>query len=383
MDLSKSIDFLLENAGAVIQYRLRKEILNNISKTEEENMLEQVYQTPLFKMLLDNIKPNGFIGWGMHNGDKRQKNEIDDGEASARLLSYYGIPKENPIIKNFISAFRNEDTLQEEFSHNGAVRNMYKTRHIGTNSGNLLMSLIYTMQSMLGYGDDEEVKYFQEICLKGFKRVVEADEISDITRYDPSINTKLNYLYHIEPNDYFPCSYTLTNLAYTSVWRTPENIKMMANAINHINAIMPKSDTPFKGFNSNGLYVRINKQLKGPAIAFSQPLRAFTKDNQDAIFYRRPLTEIAMLGVGENVGIIRESVANVEEALAADGILKIKFDSSYNKRKYIDMLRLPNAYGDIGLEIDYKSETALWCDRTFWAVQFLTLVKINPSITNK
>jgi len=45
MNLSKSIDFLLENAGVVIKYRLRKEILHDITQTEEENLLEQIYQT--------------------------------------------------------------------------------------------------------------------------------------------------------------------------------------------------------------------------------------------------------------------------------------------------------------------------------------------------
>lgn len=48
MNLAKSIDFLLENAGPIIQYRLRKEILNNISVADEENLLEQIYQTPQF-----------------------------------------------------------------------------------------------------------------------------------------------------------------------------------------------------------------------------------------------------------------------------------------------------------------------------------------------
>ena len=51
MNLTKSIDFLLENAGPVIQYRLRKEILHDLDKTEEENLLEQIYQTPHFKLL--------------------------------------------------------------------------------------------------------------------------------------------------------------------------------------------------------------------------------------------------------------------------------------------------------------------------------------------
>ena len=34
MNLSKSIDFLLENTGPVIQYRLWKEILHSITKCE-------------------------------------------------------------------------------------------------------------------------------------------------------------------------------------------------------------------------------------------------------------------------------------------------------------------------------------------------------------
>lgn len=67
MNLSKSIDFLLENSGPVIQYRLRKEILNDISTVEEENLLEQIYQTPHFKLLQTYIKPNGYIGSGMHS----------------------------------------------------------------------------------------------------------------------------------------------------------------------------------------------------------------------------------------------------------------------------------------------------------------------------
>ena len=50
MNLSKSIDFLLENAGAVIQYRLHKEILKDLSPVEEENLLEQSISNALFQI---------------------------------------------------------------------------------------------------------------------------------------------------------------------------------------------------------------------------------------------------------------------------------------------------------------------------------------------
>lgn len=69
MNLTKSIDFLLENAGPVIRYRLRKEILHDLDKTEEENLLEQIYQTPHFKLLQTYVKADGYIGSGAHSWD--------------------------------------------------------------------------------------------------------------------------------------------------------------------------------------------------------------------------------------------------------------------------------------------------------------------------
>jgi hypothetical protein len=63
----KSIDFLLENANVVIQYRLRKEILRDLTKTDEENLLEQICQTPHFKLVQRYVKPDGYIGSGCHS----------------------------------------------------------------------------------------------------------------------------------------------------------------------------------------------------------------------------------------------------------------------------------------------------------------------------
>ena len=63
---ARSIDFLLEKAGPVIQYRLRKEILKDLSENEEDKLLGQIYSLPLFQLLTTYAKPNGYIGNGMH-----------------------------------------------------------------------------------------------------------------------------------------------------------------------------------------------------------------------------------------------------------------------------------------------------------------------------
>ena len=78
MDLSKSVDFLLENAGDVIKYRLHKEILKDLSKTEEENLFEKVMQTTNFKLVKSYVKPNGYIGIGMHTGNNKELQQQQD-----------------------------------------------------------------------------------------------------------------------------------------------------------------------------------------------------------------------------------------------------------------------------------------------------------------
>jgi hypothetical protein len=159
MNLSKSINFLLENAGLVIQYRLQKEIPQSITATGEERLLNEIYQTPQFKLLQSYVKPDGYIGSGMHSWDnwrgvKLHETPLSDAETAARLLSYYAIPKTHPIVANFVAVMRDEEILRKEFSYISPEIPRFKNRFNGLNNGNCLMALIYTMQAMLGYGDD-------------------------------------------------------------------------------------------------------------------------------------------------------------------------------------------------------------------------------------
>ena len=359
MNLSKSIDFLLDNAGVIIQYRLKKEILNNLTKTEEENLLEQIQNTPHFKLVQSYVKPNGYIGSGAHSwanwgGVCLQETPLQDGEAAARLLSYYAIPKAHPIIQNFAKAMCDNDTMRKEFSYIPPEINRYESRFIGINSGNCLMALIYVMQALIGYGDnDANVQDFQRISLKGFERILEISSLDEITK-------KRNGKEYIEWDEYFPNAYTLEMLAYTQNWRTPQNIRTIANALNHIKSII----TSYTHF-----YIKINNKFVGPGWELSRPIKPFKTNISDTMMYRRPLTEIAMLGVGENVEVIRESIVNIEESINNDGILRadLKFPKTKGYSPH------PTAYGDIQLELDYKRKYALECDLTFWAVQFLYL----------
>ena len=376
MNLSKSIDFLLNNAGPVIQYRLRKEILRDIAPADEEYWLGQICQTPNYKLVERYAKPNGYIGSGAHSwdnwrGEILHETPLQDGEASARLLSYYAIPKTRPIVANFVAAMRDDDVLRKEFSYIPPEVARFNNRFRGVNNGFCLMTLMYAMQAMLGYGDDDYVKPFQATAIKAFASILPLSSPAEITKTRRS-GAKYNYPY-IDEETYFPGQYHLETLAYTSAWRTPENLKLMADALNHYIEIMPD------GFS---IHVKIDGKyiVPAPLNMGNRPIRPFRPDIIHSITYRRLLTEIAMLGVGVGVNVIGDSAANVEEAISGDGILKINFGVPHNKRYSPKAIEYPTPYADVRLEPDYKRKYALECDLTFWAVQFLSLTNTGQSI---
>jgi hypothetical protein len=207
--------------------------------------------------------------------------------------------------------------------------------------------------------------------LQGFLRTLELSSFDEITTAWESKSNKYGYRV-IGTDEHFPGVYTLTMLAYTQSWRTPENVKMLADALNHINYTM-KPCTPF--------LIDAYQNKIGPMGAITGGIEPFTADN--VTVHRKTLTEIAMLGVGERVRFIKESVENILAALDTDGILRMNFDVPHNKHYSPKNIKYPSGYGNVRLEPYYearkKEPVGLLCDLTFWAVQFLTFVENSTS----
>ena len=370
MDISKSIDFLLENSGDVIKYRLHKEILKDISAAEEEALLEKVMQVPNYKLLESYVKPNGYIGIGMHSWDKFKENALQDGEAAARLLANYAIPKEKPIVKNFVKALRSDTILEEEFSYYNPEKARFQNRFLGLRNGGGLMVLINTCQALLGYGDDTEVKPFIETSYKAFESVLQLKSLKDITIFRPELKRKNNSPY-IEEDTYFPCQYHLETLAHTNSWRSAEKLDTIVKAINYHDKIM-KDD--------NVMQIKIGSRYYAPLGAYTAPFQAFEdRKTGTALAQRKTLTNLAKIG-GSRIDAVRKSAEIVQEALARDSYLQIDFENSYKKQRYKAGLKYPGPYSEVALEPHYKKDTAIWCELTFWAVQFLDI--IDSSITD-
>lgn len=367
---NKSIEFLLNHSGPVIQYRLRKEIIGNLSALEEKRFLDEIYELPHMKLIQKYVKPNGYIGSGMHSwnnwrGTVLHETPLQDGETAARLLCYYAIPKEHPIVENFVKAMRDEKTMRQEFSYIPPEIERYNNRWIGIHNGNCLGALLYTMQALLGYGDDfDDLIEFQQIALKGFERILQISSLDEILKRRRGMEKKYKLPY-LESDEYFPNGYTLETLAYTKTWRTEKNVRMLADALNHINKIM-KPD--------NQMHVKVKSRYYAPCFALVTPIRAFDPDYIHTINYRRVLTEIAMLGLGNQVDVIRESLEAISAATNKEGVLKMNLAKPHNRHYSPMKIEYPTPYVDVRLEESYKNDYGLDCDLTFWAVQFNEIV---------
>ena len=368
MKLSKSIDFLLENAGEVILYRLHKEILHDLSVAQEEALLDAVMQTPYYRLVSGYVKPNGYIGVGMHSADRFEETRLQDGETAARLLSYYAIPKTQPIIKDFIDAMRDDEILRSEFMFYPPAYEQFRTRYYGIYSGTSLMVIIYAMQAMLGYGDDDYVKPFLDISLDAFRAILNVNSISDIAEYDERLLKRYKTPYYIDADTHVPCAYHLAALSYSSIWRNKRNTDMLAAAVNHICSLNLIGA-------ENGVPAKVDGKYRGSFWMFLYPFMPYIhkRDRYIGVMYRRILTELAMLGIGQKADVLRESAINVKEALEFDGVLRWDFQSPYQKNQYRAQ-KWPTAYCDVWLEADHNRKNALECDLTFWAVQLLYLL---------
>lgn len=366
MCLSKSIDFLLDKGGDVLKYRLHKEILKDLSPSEEEALLEKVLESPHYQLLTRYAKPNGYIGVGMHSLDKYKETPLQDGEAAARLLSNYAIPKESPIVRRFVAALRNDEILEQEFSYRPSEAARFRNRYLGLNNGGGLMVLVYTCQALLGYGDDQEVLPFVFTSFHAFQRLLHIRSLDDITTFNPRSKRKYNYPY-LEQDAYFPCQYHLETLAHTQSWRSEAAVSTLAKAVNHHDRIMKGGD----------LHVKIGGSYSVPLWAYTAPFQPYDPARPGDAPLRKTLTHLAMAG-GSQIDVVRQSADALREAIAKDGILRVDFESPYRKRAFKQGLRFPTPYSEIALEPSYRTDTALWCELTFWAVQLLSILEQEP-----
>ena len=70
LDYQKSIDFLLKNANPSIRLRVKKEVLGNITVVEEAELIAQIKEESIYKLIANCQKENGWLCNGFHGPNK-------------------------------------------------------------------------------------------------------------------------------------------------------------------------------------------------------------------------------------------------------------------------------------------------------------------------
>ena len=145
--------------------------------------------------------------------------------------------------------------------------------------------------------------------------------------------------------------YHLETLAHTKSWRSEATVSAFAQAVNHHSRVVKEG---------SNLHVKIGGSYSVPLWAYRYPFKPFEPAKPAGTALRKTLTHLAMAG-GSQLDVVRQSADAVREAIAQDGVLK-------------KALEFPTPYSKIALEPSHKTDIALWCELTFWAVQLLSIL---------
>ena len=162
----------------------------------------------------------------------------------------------------------------------------------------------------------------------------------------------------------WPCIYHLRLLAFTSQWRTKENLRLVDKAIEHLFNILP--------FGVSRIYIKEGNQLIAPCgelldnliVDFSE------KDNKNVFLWFRYMELLSRIGVVKNINWLQEQVKELEKHLRCNEGKYVKGSSHYCFKKW-------SAYTGLAIEENWKSSKKRQCDFTFRCLLILHYSNLN------
>ena len=65
--MKNTCDFLLENAGPSIVYRVKKEVLNQLTPSEADDLQQRILKEKKVRQIIENAQPDGWLGTCFHS----------------------------------------------------------------------------------------------------------------------------------------------------------------------------------------------------------------------------------------------------------------------------------------------------------------------------
>jgi len=333
------IDFLLKNAGPSIRYRVKKEILGNITAEEESALQAEIMAEPISVLIANCQKENGWLGNGFH-GPNKNAGPYENQEVGTRYLAEKGICKDNPILKRVMDAFVTTELSDLCYRTKGKLFDEFR---YAANGHNIIRCACI---ARAGYDDIIDIKPQIQLALDSFKRVLEVDSIMDISR-TVKCNGKEKRVF----KDYekWPCYYHLDILAHTQSWKSEDNIKMLASAVKKL----MRTDRPAMQIGADSWvgYVlgTIGCLKEGYQLGYEKDGLHYT--------YLDRVEWLCRCGIAPYIEELSKEVEILRSSINSEGACEALVDEN--------QLKGLSTYGGQQLEVDWKNPIRKLCDITF------------------
>lgn len=352
----KMIDFLLESANPSIQLRVRKEILKNLTREEEERLQGQILEEKIICFLGEKQQPNGWIGLGFH-GSSRDAGQYDNQEVGTKYMGEKGL-KGTAILDRAMDAYVTTELTDLCYGTKGQYWNEFE---IPAQGQNLIRCACIARAH---YDDVIDISPQIGLSLESFQRVTQVDSIWDVSR-----PVKKGRLFN--KNERWPCRYHLEILTFTAGrWKNEENVAMLAEAFKRLMRTDREEviNTPVACWVGNhavgpGWLLNEGYSISGNG------LNVHTNDG----IRRTNLEKVEWLcrcGLYPHLPELREEVEFIADNINADGICSVPM--------YEGEFRGWSPYFGAQLEIDWRAKIRRQCDVTFRALLILHYAGVMP-----
>ncbi len=341
--MEKMISFLLPNANPSIVYRIKKEILHDISEEEENKLQELILSEKIIQLIVACQKENGWLGNGYH-GSNKNAGRFENQETGVKYLAEKGVHRETNVLKKAMIAFKELPFSDPCYSRSaGETGDEFRYAANGHN--------LFRCACIARAGFEDFIDIFPQIklSLESFKRVLEVDSILDVSRLITKKNERVFNEY-----EKWPCRYHLDILAHTNSWRSNDSSSMLAKSIEK----MMCNDRPeLFGLTASTWVGHI---LRTAGCFPSQGFNLVDEINGESRYNLEYLVWLAKCGIIPYSPKLQEIVHKIMEKVNGDGICEISVDNTF---------RNWGPYGGLQLEVDWKSKTRKNCDITFRVLQ--------------
>lgn len=333
------LQYLLENGGCSIKYRIKREIMHEDKNSQEMVSLQnEILKRRKVQQLFAKQHEDGWIGNELHGG-------VGQGlDSSISFLLNSGVEKDCQALHKVVESLL---TLKSDKPYRTTFKGGDALDSGGRGGNNAIKAGIL---ADLGEEINPLVQQEIDISLTYLKESLSYDSIDDF-----SVLNKKGVRYY-KPDAQFPGSNHINLLSATQCWRNAENYELVQTALEHCMEIMK--------YNDHNIMFKAGSHFVG-SFNFNWNFVDFSMDNLERdsyafVWWLRILYKLSTIGIIRNTEALRRPYDYLYELVVIQDIIQQQSDLSLKRFKDI-----------LSIEENWKNSSSMLCDINFYCIMIL------------